>query len=147
MLFVITIISIFIIGFLVWLANHFLPFRICPICAGVSGTWIWLLTGYFMGYQIDLIIPAMLMGGSVVGLAFQLGEKLDHGKSLILWKTLFIPTGFVLAYSILFKEWLVFFVILVFLLVITYLFLSKDGSKKLDKEKIDELKNKMDKCC
>ena len=52
-----------------------------------------------MGYQIDLIIPAMLMGGSVVGLAFQLGEKLDHGKSLILWKTLFIPTGFVLAYA------------------------------------------------
>ncbi|MEK7669200.1 MAG: hypothetical protein AAB350_01225 [Patescibacteria group bacterium] len=146
MLFIITIVSIFIIGLLIWLANRFLPFKICPICAGVSGTWIWLMIGYFLGYQINLVIPSMLMGGSVVGLAFQLGEKLGRGKSLILWKTLFMPAGFVLAYSILFKEWLLFSAALIFLLVIAFLFLSKN-EKKSDRQVVEELKKKMDNCC
>ena len=144
---IVATVSILGLSLLVWLANRFLPFKICPICAGVSGTWIWLMAGYFMGYQIDPIIPAMLMGGSVVGLAYQLEKKLSPDKSQLLWKTLCIPAGFILAYSILFKEWLVFSVILVFLLVIIYLFFSKDGNKQPDRKKIEDLKNKMDKCC
>lgn len=138
MLFIITIISIFVLGFLVWVADKFLPFQICPICTGVAGTWIWLLIGYFIGYQINPTIIALLMGGSVVGVAY----KIELGKKL---KTLFIPAGFILVYSILIKEWLIFFVSLVFLLVI--LFLPKNGKKGSDKEKIEELKKKMDNCC
>ncbi|MCL5795126.1 MAG: hypothetical protein M1338_02110 [Patescibacteria group bacterium] len=148
---IITVISIFTLSFLVWLANRFLPFKICPICAGVSGTWIWLIIGYFLGYQINLIIPAILMGGSVVGLAYQLEKKLPAESTSwhesLLWKTLFIPAGFVLTYSILTKEWLISSVVIVFLLGISFLFLSSSSKSDSNKEIIKKLKQKMDKCC
>ena len=148
---IIATISIFIFSLLVWLANRFLPFKICPICAGVSGTWIWLIIGYFLGYQINLIIPAILMGGSVVGVAYQLEKKLltesTSWHKPLLWKTLFIPAGFILTYSILIREWLVFSVAIVFLLGISFLFLSSSNKSDSNKETIEKLKQKMDKCC
>lgn len=147
MLLIITIISIFGICFLVHLANRFLPFKICSICAGVSGTWIWLLIGYFLGYQIDLMVPAILMGGSVVGLAYQLEKKLAREKSSLLWKTLFISVGFIAVYELLIGGWLMFSVAMIFLLGVSFLFLSSRDKKDSDREKIEELKKKMDKCC
>lgn len=156
MLLIITIASILILSFLVWLANRFLPLKICPICAGVSGTWIWLIIGYFLGYQIDVTIPAILMGGSVVGVAYQLEKKLLVKSALpaggwrtpLLWKVLFIPAGFILAYGILTKEWTMSFAALIFLLGISFLFLSKNSRRNSEqKETIEELKKKMDNCC
>src|SRR3989344_7349181 len=120
MLITITAISILAVSGLVWLANRVLPFTICPICAGVFLTWVGLIIAYTIGYQIDLIIPALLMGGSVVGVVYQLEKKfrdLPVGR-VLLWKILFIPTGFVVAYGILER------LPAVFLLAVIFLFLA-----------------------
>ncbi|MDP2664447.1 MAG: hypothetical protein Q8O97_00530 [bacterium] len=92
------IVSIAVITGAVWLVGKVLPFKVCPICAGVSGTWLWMLVALFLGYEIDLVIAAMLLGGSVVGIAYQLEKRLPAGHSPLLWKALFVPAGFVVAY-------------------------------------------------
>ena len=71
-----TLISILTIALAVFGANRFLPFKICSVCAGVAGTWMWLLAGIFLGHEIDPLIPAVLMGGSVVGIYYQIKDKL-----------------------------------------------------------------------
>ena len=92
-----------------------------------------------------------MMGGSVVGMAYQLEKKLpaesSDWRAQLLWKILFIPVGFILAYSILIKGWLVFSVAIVFLLGISFLFLSSSNKSDSNKETIEKLKQKMDKCC
>ena len=131
---IITIISILGLSLLVSRVNRFLPFRICPICAGVSLTWIWLVTGYFLGYQIDLLTPALFMGGSVVGISQQLDKKL---------KIIFISLGFIVAYSILSENWVTLLVFLAIILLILFLFNNKN--KKLNSNK--ELEEKIKNCC
>lgn len=100
-------ISILAITGLTWLFNRILPlrlrsgqaFKICPICAGVSGTWLWMLAAKFLGYEIDLIIPAMLMGGSVVGIAYQGERSLEWaGRNPLFWKTAVVVIGMPLAF-------------------------------------------------
>ena len=72
---IIAIISILVFTLIVWFANKLLPFSICPICAGVFLTWIWMFVGISLGelslanYQLP---TTMLMGGTVVGLTFKL---------------------------------------------------------------------------
>ena len=51
-------------------AGKIFPFPMCAICAGVAGTWVLLLGAYALGYPVDLTIPAILMGGSVVWVSF-----------------------------------------------------------------------------
>src|SRR3989344_961755 len=131
---IITTISILGLSLLVSGVNRFLPFRVCPICAGVSLTWIWLVTGYFLGYQIDLLIPALFMGGSVVGISQQLDKKL---------KIIFISLGFIVAYSILSENWVTLLVFLAIILLILFLFNNKN--KKLNSNK--ELEEKIKNCC
>src|SRR3989344_7286156 len=75
MLIVITITSILGVTIVVWLANRILPFQVCPICAGVFGTWVGLLSAYFLGYPIDLVVPPPFMGGAVGGGGCLPGKK------------------------------------------------------------------------
>lgn len=108
MIIVIATISIFLIAAAVWVSRRILPFRICPICAGVSGTWLWIVAGMYFGWLETegwQLIAAIAMGGSVVGIAYQMEKYLSEWCSPVLWKMLFIPTGFVLAYSILLWWW------------------------------------------
>ncbi len=151
MLIATTTISILAITGLLWLFNRILPFKICPICAGVSGTWLWMLAANFLGYQIDLAIPAMLMGGSVVGIAYQLEKKLRASgagwQTPLLWKTLFIPAGFIAAYGILAQQWIAFLAALVFLLPASFLFLFSGKKPGSHKEAVKELEKKMKDCC
>ena len=75
---IIAILSIILITVIAWAFDKKLPIRICPVCAGVSLTWLWLLLG--MGYGLLSIekyqlITAILMGGSVVGITDKLSEK------------------------------------------------------------------------
>src|SRR3989344_9393585 len=106
MLLILTIISILTITLLVWLVSKFLPFAVCPICAGSLLTWAGLLGLYFTGYPIDPVLPAVLMGGSVVGIMYQVDKKLSDRSAgaRLLFKVFFMPTGIIAAYSIL-KEW------------------------------------------
>ncbi|KKW17247.1 hypothetical protein A3C86_01325 [Candidatus Kaiserbacteria bacterium RIFCSPHIGHO2_02_FULL_49_16] len=159
MLIAVTVISILAITALVWLANRFLPFAVCPICAGVFLTWTGLLITHFLGYQINLIVPALLMGGTVIGIAYQLApleawpltglKRKFRGSSdaLLLWKALFIPAGFAAAYSALLQLWSALILITVFLVLISTLFLSSNSRTDSREESIEEIENKMKDCC
>src|SRR3989344_3947912 len=132
MLITITVISILTVSAVVWLVNKVLPFTVCPICAGVFLTWVGLIIAHTIGYQVDLVIPALLMGGSVVGVAYQLEKKfkdLPAGR-ILLWKVLFIPAGFVVAYGILEQLSVTFLLAVVFLLLVSLSLLSSKSSTR-----------------
>lgn len=151
---IITIISIFAITSLVWTANKMFPFQVCPICAGVAGTWLWMLAASLLGYQVDLVIVAMLLGGSVVGIAYQLEKRLPAGRSLLLWKTLFIPAGFIGAYSLVVSQWAMLAGAAGLAGILVLIFLKSTekqqaGSKVEERvlSEVEGLKKKMENCC
>ena len=149
MLITTTIISILVISAGVWLANRALPFTVCPICAGVFLTWVGLVSAHFAGYQINLVVPALLMGGSVIGITYQLEKKFrdSSANTLLLWKTLFIPTGFVAAYSVLEQWWIVFLSAIAFLSLILFAFLSLNGRTSRREKATRDIEKKMKEGC
>jgi len=103
----ITLASIMVLTALAWLLRRAVLPRLCPLCAGVAGTWIGLLTAYAAGVTLDLRLPALLLGGSVVGLA-GLGEAALAGRApgaVLAWKTAFVAIGFGTAYALLLPVW------------------------------------------
>ncbi|MBI4160397.1 MAG: hypothetical protein HY506_00625 [Candidatus Yanofskybacteria bacterium] len=133
--------------------NKFFGKQICPICAGVSGTWLILTAGIVFGYiSADYKLPiAMLMGGTVVGVAFQGEKKISWAKTNILsWKAPVIIIGMPVAY-LLFVKMSTFTIAIeaVVLVAITYLFFFRSVSERgyQDSEKIKEIEKKMEDCC
>jgi len=155
---VIVVASIFVLTGVAWAANKILPFRFCPICVGVSGTWIWMLVGMEIGtlpitnYQLPV---ALLMGGTVVGLAYQLEKRLpagdDRWQTPLLWKMLFIPTGFFGAYSLLVASRSLSTAAAVLLAVIVAVFFYRGtrvgGPPSKETKTVAELEKKMKQCC
>lgn len=146
----ITILSIFAITLAVWLANRVLPYKVCPICAGVSGTWMLMLGARFLGYFVDPSLLALLLGASVAGVAYQLEKKLAQGRSELLFKALFILVGFIAAYEIVQNQWFLVIGVLVILSLLAYAFLRVPnppaGGKKVSK-RVESLEEKMKQCC
>ncbi len=139
------IISILIISGIVHGANKILRLRICPICAGVAGTWLLLLFLRFFGYPIPTPIIAMLIGGSIVGIAYQIEKRLPEWRSTLLFKMIFVPVGFFAAYEIIEWNWMAALAAIVALAITSFAFLTR--TSKPDDAKIAELKKKMDECC
>lgn len=139
-----TIISILVVTALVWLASRFLPLTVCPICAGVSLTWTGLLVAYFSGYPVPQLVPALLMGGSVVGVT-SLMEKRFAGPAgaLLAWKTFFIAAGFLAAYAVLERLWGVAIGAAAFLVVIS-LVLHMSSNRT---EAVAGIEKQMKDCC
>jgi len=50
--------------------------NICVLCASISITWILLLILYWLGYFIDIILLALLMGQSIIGIYYLLEKRL-----------------------------------------------------------------------
>jgi len=141
------LISIFAITGLVWLFNKVAPLKICPICAGVSGTWLWVLLGIYAGWLEAESWRLIAMGGSVVGIAYQLERRLPSHRSSLLWKTLFIPAGFLAVYSLIFSWWITAALALLWLLGVTVAFLRVFVHTRTEDTKIKELEKEMQKCC
>ena len=154
MILVITIISIFVLAGFVRLLNLISSVQICPVCAGVSGTWIWILVGMYFG-MLDVgswqLVVAIAMGGSVVGIAYQIEKKLSAVSGgwhrPFLRKMLFIPAGFVLVYSVLMQWRGVVLVSFAFLLLISFIFLFSKRKAGIDNKVVKELEEKMKNCC
>lgn len=149
---IIATISIFVITGVMWLLNRLLPFEICPICAGVSGTWLWILVGIYFGLLEAgswLLVAAIAMGGSVVGIAYQVEKRLPQGRSPLAWKLLFIPVGFMTVYFVARFYWLAAVIGILWLIAVTLLFWRVPGAGKRinGEEKVKELEEKMKKCC
>ncbi len=118
----ITALSILALTGLAWLAGRNLPFSICPICVGIAGTWLWMLTARYTGFDFDISVLAILVGGSVVGIGDQLEKHLPQGRSPLLWKTLFFPVGFAAAYGLVMPHWNLLAIALVAILILMVIF-------------------------
>jgi len=142
-----TTFSILAISGLAWAARKLLRVPICPICLGVGGTWLWMIIGRALGHAVDIAVLSMLLGGSVVGIAYQIEKRLPQGRSPLLWKTLFIPAGFVAAYALAVPQWALFTVTSIALVLLTAFFLLPRGAVGEESKTVEELKEKMRKCC
>ena len=142
-----TIFSIFAICGMAWAARKMLRVPICPICLGVGGTWLWMVIARAFGYAVDTTMLSILLGGSVAGIAYQLENRLPPGRSPLLWKTLFIPSGFVAACALAAPQWALFAAASVALVLLTAVFLLPPGALGEKNETVEELKRKMRECC
>jgi hypothetical protein len=96
--------SIIVLTALVAVMRASTPIRICPICSGVSGTWLWMLVARGTGWAIEPGTLALLMGGSVVGIAYQLDRRLPASRGP--WfKACFVPAGFLAMYGLVYESW------------------------------------------
>jgi len=147
---IITIISIIVLTGFGWLITKITPIKICPICAGVTLTWLSVFFGMFLGvfsssdYQLPI---AILAGGTVVGLMAKL-EKSIQEKYFLLWKTVFVVSGFVAVYSLLMEEWWgvigsIIIGICSTLLCKRYRIIKENSNSK----SLKELEEKMKNCC
>ena len=127
--------------------------KVCAICAAVSLTWISLLILKLLGFNIDILIIAILMGQSVVGLMSEL-EKIFKKKELKkfwLVRVLIIAGGTLFVYWLLKRQysWLLPLVILGFFstpVVLTITTPKESGDKK-HKKAVSKLEEMMENCC
>lgn len=133
---------------LVWLAQKAIPLGICPICAGVSGTWIWFFVARLAGFAADPNVMALLMGGTVVGVAYTLEKRMPASRSTLLWKTIFIPLGFGAMFALLNYAWVMFAALFATLVIFAGLFLRYNKLLRGEHDHaISDLEEKMKNCC
>lgn len=128
--------------------------KFCLICVLVSATWIGLLIVRGLGYAVDSALIAMLMGGSVVGLTYALGKRLNEKRAKA-WKLVAIPLGFVIVYAVLSSRWLVASGAAIIALGFGfYFFRSRASARVVDaglpaeaSAKAGELEKSMQECC
>lgn len=143
----ITLLSIASITLIVWLVKKLLKFEICPICAGVMLTWLWMLVGMKLNLLSSgtyLLLTGILMGGTIVGLMSKL-EKHIKPRFILWWKTIFVLSGFTAVYSILNDNWMLFVIAVVIPVICTLVCTIKKGHQISAQEK--ELEDKMKNCC
>ncbi|MEK7877081.1 MAG: hypothetical protein AAB325_12920 [Pseudomonadota bacterium] len=143
----ITTVSILAITGFAWLAGKALRFPVCPICIGVAGTWLWMLAAQLAGLAPDPSMLAILLGGSVVGPAYQLEKHLPQGRSPLLWKTLFLPIGFVAAYGVAVTHWSLLAMAAAALLLLTAVFFLRRHHAENNSAAVEKLEREMKKCC
>ncbi len=151
MLIAITLSSILILTALAFLARKVAVPWLCPLCIGVAGTWLWLLGAHFAGFALDPRILAILLGGSVVGLASQ-GEKVNSHRSetfRLVWKTLFVTIGFATAWFVTAQAWSGVAAGLVTLGMMTLLpWVGRSAPAPTDRSgQVERLKEQMKSCC
>lgn len=146
----ITLVSIYALTLLAAGAKKLLKINVCPPCVGVAATWIWILIGLFAGFleaEDWNLIAAILMGGSVVGISFQIEKYLPASASPVLWKSLFVPLGFTAAFSVFAEWWIVVIASLIFLIILSAIFLKLPHNNGNHSKKIHELEAKLKSCC
>ena len=156
-----TILAITILYFLFALLGDLLKRligrKICAICVAVSLTWTFLLILKLVGFEIDVLVIAILMGQSVVGLMVELEKEFTKKGWQNFWliRILIIVGGTLFTYWLL-KEHYVWSLLLLFLGITLFLIIiSKRTKMQLNPTKnskeYQEAKNKLEKlmedCC
>ena len=143
----IAVASILGLAGLAWAVRKVLPHPICPICAGVAGTWLWMLVARELGIAVDAAVLPILLGTTVAGTAYQLEKHLPPERSPLLWKTLFLPTGAIAAYGLAVPNWVVAGAGIAVLLALTGVFLARPRAPSGDNAAVEELERQMKRCC
>lgn len=143
------IVSIVVIAALVRLAGgqRREKFSVCPVCAGVVGTWLWMLAARFASVATDPIILAMLMGASVVGLAHQLEPRLPPESSRPLFNMLVLVIGFADVYSVVSEHWTATAFATLLLISAIAWFMRPWRAIQRDEEAVKDIEQKMKNCC
>lgn len=142
-----TLLSILALTALAWAARKMLRVSVCPICLGVGGTWLWMVVARYFGVAFDTAMLPVLLGGSAVGVAYQLETRLPAARSALLWKSLFIPVGLVAAHGIAAPDWKVLAAAIVALLLLTAIFFVPPRIQPRDGATVEKLEQQMKKCC
>lgn len=161
--------SITILYFLFALASDFIKGivgrKICAICAAVSLTWLWLLVlrsadgGW--GIEVDPLIIAILMGGSIVGVMYKAEKVFEKRKWGRFWlvRLLIILGGTALVYFLLkgatclfLSAVLILLAIAWFVWILTLVARKRGGPETPAKSRrwsraISELEEKLKNCC
>ena len=123
--------------------------KICPVCAGVFGTWLWMLVAHLFGVPVNVTVAALLLGGSVVGITTKLESRFPENRAKVVWKLLPILLGMVAAYGLMTSQ----SVLLVFGLIadvaLTWIFLPRPsgGRTAISEARRQDLEQKMKHCC
>ncbi|MBI2446488.1 MAG: hypothetical protein HYV51_01550 [Parcubacteria group bacterium] len=151
---VFAVILALIIVVIFYIFNKILPFRVCPVCAGVSLAWFIISLAVLLGWlpflEYQLVI-AILMGGTAAGIVNQAEKKFPKfADNIFLFKIPIIFSGFILAYwgvsRITPGSLLVEAVILTFAAYIFFIKKSEINNSRTNKN-IEKLKKDMEKCC
>jgi hypothetical protein len=132
---------------LAWLVRKFSRLPVCPICVGVSGTWLLMLGARAGGFAVDSAALALLLGASVVGAAQWIEARLPPQRSALLWKVLALPAGFIAAYGVVAAQWIPAAGAAAVLTALTAWFLRSEQGVTRDPEVIARLREQMKKCC
>ncbi|MBI2634023.1 MAG: hypothetical protein HYW80_01795 [Parcubacteria group bacterium] len=125
--------------------NRLVSKKFCPICAGVSLTWLWLAAALFLGLHNDRILLAILMGGSVIGIMYMLKRTP--------WAHLYAVFGFSSVYFLLEESWFWFGMTLLPAIFLGLWQRQKpmaigvsSGNAEIN-EKVEEIEKKLEECC
>lgn len=140
------------IGFVVKILTHR---AVCPICMGVSGTWLSLSIAVVATYLplATWEMPiALLMGGSIVGIAYQGVQRIAWAAARpVLWKTLVLVPGFALAHAALRNLSLVVIVIeMIILSIIMYAYFWRTRARQYAEYRggrLAAIKKQLKNCC
>lgn len=141
---IIALISIVVLAGVGFAARKLLGIAVCPICAGVAGTWGWMLVAHYAGYAVDVTVLGLLMGGSPVGIAYVLEKKLPAGRSPLWWKFFAIPSGFAAMYGLLTGDVLWIIGGAIAWGIVTTLFFRKTGGNN---ERVSKMEKSLEDCC
>ena len=129
--------------------------KICPICVIVSGGWLILSAGVAWGYLLSELyaVPiSLLMGGTVVGIAYQGEKKLNWAsRHPLFWKISIVSLGMPVAYFFvnnLSKP--IVIIELILLILISYFFFVNRPTKSSESKfnnRVRNIEEQMEKCC
>ena len=138
-------ISILVITAVFYALRKNTPVKVCAACAGIAGTWILSLVARYFGYPINENLTAILMGGSVAGIMYQL-EKRAGGNVHVFKKAFFMISGFFAMYGLFTYNFPVFGLGLIGAGVI-YIFFRNSGSKSAKSDATLAIEKQMDEHC
>lgn len=140
--------------------TKFVGKKICAVCAAVSLTWLSLLVLWFAGLEIELLLIAILMGQSIVGIMYKSEEYFKQKKLRRFWfaRLLIIVLGTLFVYFLLKEQWPAFLAVIIVGLLLTAFFLPLTQEKKTEKAKtkeqnknfqkaVSKLEKLMEDCC
>lgn len=137
-------------------ANKFLPFSVCAICAGVSGAWVLLSFAILTDLAqaaVYLSVITLLMGGTVVGIAYQAEKRFGWlGEKSFWFRFGIIAVGFYAAHAAVGSlSWPTFAVEIVFLAALVYVFFVRQNNGGADPKKhsvkAGKLEKELENCC
>lgn len=145
--FLLPVASLLLLTLLAWRARSVLGLAVCPICLGVSATWLWMLAARQAGAAVDTTMLALLLGASVVGGAQWVQARLPPRRSPLLWKALAIPAGCIAAYGLVAQWWVLAAAAAAAAALLAALFLRAPQQAAGDAALIAQLEERMKQCC